>query len=479
MQTSYKFHTGIKAVVDIQGTDILCSAQLYNILADYTAYEEYPSTKVVFKDIVSKGYNIKIYNTYKTSASNLQSTISGYKAEFKKSTKYKEDIVDYVFDSICYALGLISTIKEPTSKGLDPYVKDTDSIMDTLPKMLADLKVEYNKALQSLIIKPKDLIWDAAAYYPASAENQLYLIAGKINVIANQLRTNDYEQCLQRKLKVLNQNKNLKIGAVEEFLQSKKTEYIDLLRKALVIPGSRYISKSAYFDTAKLPEIEKVKELIVRLYKEKEQPYDQWCENEEQRILAPYSVPSDKNVRQILLKILLPATLLSGIGYYGGSYISSTDSIERYEQQISKASAFEESSEYGKAIEAYMKAANEYEGSFNFEGYVANANNKADLCFDRIKDIVIQQVEGKKYRSVLSLLSTLPENYLSSDQKRQDWVVKIKSDMSNSVEAGIDNLANQISASGGKLDENSMELLEDLLAVSPNNYWLRFIKNKK
>lgn len=345
--------------------------------------------------------------------------------------------------------------------------------------MLADLKVEYNKALQSLIVKPKDLIWDATAYYPASAENQLYLISGKIKVIANQLGTNDYEQCLQSKQKVLNQNKNLKIGAVEEYLQSKKNEYCELLKKSLVIPGSRYISKPAYFDTAKLVEITKAEELIVCLYKEKEQAYDQWCENEKQRILAPYCVSSEKKARQILLKIALPAAILCGSGYYGESYLSSSDSIERYEQQISKASAFEESSEYSKAIETYMMAANGYDGSFNSGGYVAKANNKADLCFDKIKDIVTQQVEGKKYRKVLSLLSTLPENYLYGDQKRQDWVDKIKIEMSNSVEAEIDNLANQISASGGKLDENSRELLEDLLAVSPDNYWLRFIKNKK
>lgn len=479
MQTNYKLHAGLKEVIDIQGADILCSAQLYNILADYAAYEEYPSTKVVFKDIVTRGYNTDIYNIYKTNASNPQSKINGLKAKFKKSSKYKEDIIDYVFDSICFALGLISTIKEPTSKGLDPYIKDTDSILDKLPKMLADLKVEYNKALQSLIVKPKDLIWDATAYYPASAENQLYLISGKIKVIANQLGTNDYEQCLQSKQKVLNQNKNLKIGAVEEYLQSKKNEYCELLKKSLVIPGSRYISKPAYFDTAKLVEITKAEELIVCLYKEKEQAYDQWCENEKQRILAPYCVSSEKKARQILLKIALPAAILCGSGYYGESYLSSSDSIERYEQQISKASAFEESSEYSKAIETYMMAANGYDGSFNSGGYVAKANNKADLCFDKIKDIVTQQVEGKKYRKVLSLLSTLPENYLYGDQKRQDWVDKIKIEMSNSVEAEIDNLANQISASGGKLDENSRELLEDLLAVSPDNYWLRFIKNKK
>jgi len=36
-----------------------------------------------------------------------------------------------------------------------------------------------------------------------------------------------------------------------------------------------------------------------------------------------------------------------------------------------------------------------------------------------------------------------------------------------------------VSANNGKLNEDGKKLLEELLELSPDDYWLKFIKNKE
>ena len=40
-------------------------------------------------------------------------------------------------------------------------------------------------------------------------------------------------------------------------------------------------------------------------------------------------------------------------------------------------------------------------------------------------------------------------------------------------------LLTNISSNGGKLDSEGKKMLDEALLVSPNNYWLNFIKNKE
>lgn len=46
----------IKSLIDAKGLDILKSPISLNILSDYNAFEEYPSSRFVLKNIISEGY---------------------------------------------------------------------------------------------------------------------------------------------------------------------------------------------------------------------------------------------------------------------------------------------------------------------------------------------------------------------------------------------------------------------------------------
>ena len=224
MEQKYQLHTGLKLIIQMNGTESLRTIQLGNILADYSAYDEYPATKIILKDVLTNGCGQRIYDAFNKPEKNSLAEIEKIRQDYIKNTKFKKDVVNYVFDSICYGLGIKTSVKEPSSNSFDPYTNESDDILDKLPEMLAELKKEYEDALKSLIVQPKDIIWDAAAYYPASAENQLYQIEGKIHVVCSQLGINDNNWCKNMKEKTLNNHRKRKINSVKEVLDSKKIE---------------------------------------------------------------------------------------------------------------------------------------------------------------------------------------------------------------------------------------------------------------
>ena len=58
-------------------------------------------------------------------------------------------------------------------------------------------------------------------------------------------------------------------------------------------------------------------------------------------------------------------------------------------------------------------------------------------------------------------------------------IEKNKIDLQNTVSEEVDQLAEIISFNGGHLTEDGKKYLDQLLAVSPDNYWLNLIKTKE
>jgi len=479
MEQKYQLHTGLKLIIQMNGTESLRTIQLGNILADYSAYDEYPATKIILKDVLTNGCGQRIYDAFNKPEKNSLAEIEKIRQDYIKNTKFKKDVVNYVFDSICYGLGIKTSVKEPSSNSFDPYTNESDDILDKLPEMLAELKKEYEDALKSLIVQPKDIIWDAAAYYPASAENQLYQIEGKIHVVSSQLGINDNNWCKNMKEKTLNNHRKRKINSVKEVLDSKKIEFTNLLNTALVKPSASYISKSGHYAVDKVSDIEKLELEIKRLYGEMEIKYDGWCDKEKSRILSPYVVSDSDRIRQMLLKVAMPAAMFCGVAYYGGTYATSTDEINSYEQRMETADGYFANGDYGKAIVGFMQASNQYDGSFRTSSYRDRAMSLADACFEGMQYKVTSLIEEKQYAQALSLMKSIPTEYLSANQDKSDWIEKTKIDMQNTVAEEVDQLADMIASNGGKMTEDGKKYLDQLLAVSPDNYWLNLIKAKE
>jgi len=547
---SNKFHICIKNVVESQGKEVIKTTLLANILADYGAYEEYPTTKIVLKELLNQGIGLEIYNILSANYQ-VSKEFDKLKNDFQKKTNFKTDIVSYIFNSFLFAFDKIRSIEEPYSQGFDPYASDSDGILEKLPKMLESLKKEYNELLDSLLVKPSNLIWDAPAYYTVSGENKLFLIEGKIAVIANQLGiTNLGNWCKSQKAQKLNIYLTRKRNAAKELLDSKKNDYIHFIKKAfrspaigdtgqnlcfdeneiskmmslekeivglfkeqgltydnwcqaqksalitkaldtekntyisiiknaLVIPSSKIISKSAYFKPERLVEIEAREKLIVGMYNEKGEAYNGWCEKEKEKILAPYSVSKSKQIRQACLKILLPLSIIGGTGSQYVSYNMSSDSIDKYNQIISNGDTQLSAGNYGKAISCFLSAGDGYNASYNTSSYKNDAISKAENAFEELQNKVETQISNKQYKIVLDEINSIPAEFVEITPKSKEWIDKTKVELVDAVDKEVTNLAEFIANNNGKLGPEGKKLIDDLLSVSPDNYWLRLLKNKE
>lgn len=221
------------------------------------------------------------------------------------------------------------------------------------------------------------------------------------------------------------------------------------------------------------------KESVINQEKEKGEQTQYSLETYEKKEPQYSKYKDDNEPLKVFLKIILPIIGLMAIFYLGITYFYSRGSIAAYEQQISMAKSYEEQSNYGEAIAEYWSAAKNYDGNFLPSTYKKKAKKLANDSFEKTKLLVDQAISKKNYREALFLLSTMPSDYLAQSKSSEEWIENAKYKMENSVNDDIIQLAQMISKAGGKLDPKAMEFLDELLAVSPDNYWLLNLKNKK
>lgn len=136
-------HEAIKELVAQFGENIVTEVRLTNLLADLNGYQDYPAMKMVLKDILKAGYGKKLFDIYSKDAQNAIRKSVNYAQTFAIESNYKEDLVSYAFDCLLFALGCITTINEPMTKGYDPYTKGNGDILDNLANQLASLQKQY------------------------------------------------------------------------------------------------------------------------------------------------------------------------------------------------------------------------------------------------------------------------------------------------------------------------------------------------
>ena len=135
------------------------------------------------------------------------------------------------------------------------------------------------------------------------------------------------------------------------------------------------------------------------------------------------------------------------------------------------------SADYDNAIEKYKDAYNSY-NAMNSGSYKEEALGK----IDEVTEMLLNN--GKTDSKSLSqahhvLQSEMQLNLEKKDKERlQAKLEEVETIIANKIENGRNALITNLSANNGKLDENGNKLLLELLILSPNDYWLNFIKNK-
>lgn len=101
-----ELHLALRKVIDTEGVDIINDFRLVNILNDFKAFDAIPASKFILRSIISEGYSNRLLQLGKWDA-NAQKLCQ----HFETHTGFNADYVEYLFQSIAYGLGLLSSIK--------------------------------------------------------------------------------------------------------------------------------------------------------------------------------------------------------------------------------------------------------------------------------------------------------------------------------------------------------------------------------
>lgn len=475
-----KLHDAIKQLVTQFGENIVTEVRLANLLADLNGYQDYPAMKMVFKDLLKDGYGKKLHDSYSKDAKKVIADCVDYTKSFANESNYKEDLVSYAFDCILFALGCISTINEPLTKGFDPYSKGNGDILDNLSNQLAALQKQYLDMLDRLATQPQNILKDAPGYYSTEALNKLYAIEVKIAVIIKETNsTVSLDWCEEKRTEKLAYFQKLKSDAVTKGLAPLKTKYTNLLASLIIIPKKLLVKRSGYYDENGEKELASVEDDIKLVYYNMGNTYDNWCEKEKNSYLAKHKVDNTSIALQLFAKIGIPAAIVIGASGTGISYMSSASDIEQFEHSISLGEQHASKGEYEKALQLFSEAKNNYTASFRAGHYKDIADEHISSGINDATQSSIKMVDGGQLMAASTLLASLPQKVLSESPQYTEQYNTAKSALDKVINEGVDNLISDIASNHGKLGSNAKQKLYELLKVNPNDYWLNFIKNKE
>ena len=106
-----ELYNALKTVIELQGRDILKDPRLINILSDFKAYEDIPASKYLLKNMINEGLMAKLLLEYQSSP-DAETLLASHRLSLSDTYGFKEDIADYVLNSLAYAQGWIS--EEPS-----------------------------------------------------------------------------------------------------------------------------------------------------------------------------------------------------------------------------------------------------------------------------------------------------------------------------------------------------------------------------
>lgn len=174
--------------------------------------------------------------------------------------------------------------------------------------------------------------------------------------------------------------------------------------------------------------------------------------------------------------VVLAIIFLIGISYLFRYMAASTDR-EQFNERIFTGDSFMYSGEYENAVDKYKEAYQGY-NALNSGGYKEDALESMEALNQKLID------EGKtNNKSLLEASKVIKsELQLNMDKNDKEKLQKELEEVETLVEEktlnGRQQLITNISANSGKLDESGKALLNELLMLSPDDYWLNFIKKK-
>lgn len=160
-----ELYIALHNIVKQYGESHLNDGNLINMLSDFKAFEKYPATKIILREIINNKYSQQLT---RISVWNLQA--EKLVSEFVSKTGFQRSLSNYVFQSIAYSLGWVKTVSVPTeSQNENKKVPSVNFSNMPLYKQRAYIRslVNINIDFDSFNVKPfwffdigKDSTWE-------------------------------------------------------------------------------------------------------------------------------------------------------------------------------------------------------------------------------------------------------------------------------------------------------------------------------
>ena len=219
------FHIIAKEIISKNGIEIISKKQFPNLLADLGAYKDLPALKTILNELFKLGFGKFLYELKQNKEGDIFEKCFDHRKEFLSAGKYREDLTEYIYSSLLFALGLIDDIEEPKVKNpfsaeasqnqTKPKAKKRNAPALNLKKMLEDLKKEYLQTFDEIIV-PKGKIAKASGYFTPETLNKQYILENKIIILSKRLGE-DLDWCKVKKEEILSKHVQSKSAQRSKF----------------------------------------------------------------------------------------------------------------------------------------------------------------------------------------------------------------------------------------------------------------------
>ena len=123
-----KLQDALKRIFREFGMNVLKEKRFVFLLSDYKAFDDYPAVKQIIKAIVDDGYSKELCCLGMDGSGE---DCLNYAVRLRKSLSadrnFKPELAGFAVDCILFAMGLISSVREPSDHGFDPCGNGTPS----------------------------------------------------------------------------------------------------------------------------------------------------------------------------------------------------------------------------------------------------------------------------------------------------------------------------------------------------------------
>ncbi len=162
----------IKMVIATNGAEIIKDARFINILSDFKAFDDFPSSRYILKAIITDGYASKLISIGQWNAKTIALC-----QRFISTTGFQPDFVDSVFQSLVYGLGYIDSreLKNQASNRGSQVSRSKTTNRNILQKKKLS-KDDYNSFLLGLI----EWKTDFSLKYGITIDNISFEVEGEV-----------------------------------------------------------------------------------------------------------------------------------------------------------------------------------------------------------------------------------------------------------------------------------------------------------